>query len=99
MTGTINLREFTRQGSRIRLDAEYITSSIDMSELTYITKMDRFETPLRFDVKGKEKTVTVELSDFEINRENEIEMWVYKSREAVMTKSGPRRVSITVFND
>lgn len=103
MPGTISLHEFRRQGGRISVNDDFVTSSIDMSELEYfIQNTQKQKVPQSFFVKGIEKTVLVKLTAVELRghgEDEEIDMWIYESTDTVLTKEGPRAVAITVFND
>ncbi len=94
----IKLSAFRDQGGKIRVNDEFVVTSIDMSELCYLIKWNQNCIPSSFAIEGKESTVEVYAQSREMY-EGEVRSWRYLSMKPVRTRDGDRLVSITVFND
>jgi hypothetical protein len=97
----IKLAAFRDQGGKIRVNDQFVVTSIDMSELCYMIKWNQNCIPGYFSIQGREKTIEVHniMANTDISDDGEVRSWNYMSRDEVETRDGPRRVSITVFND
>lgn len=105
---TIPLATF-RDLSGIRVNEEYVVTSIDLAELhannktVYkrpgYSKPSRFDLPKVFRVLGKEQDVDLYIMDRRYGIEGELQCVIYKSLSRVKTRSGMKRVSVTVWND
>ena len=97
----IKLSAFRDQGGRIRVNDQFVVSSIDMSELCYMIKWNQNCVPNSFLIEGKESTIEVfaHHCDRTDDGHGEVISWNYQSKNTVATRDGPRKVAITVFND
>lgn len=95
----IRLAAFREQGSRIRVNDQFVVTSIDMSELCYLIKWNQNYVPSSFVISGKEANIELFHASCEKDDEGDVRSWNYQSKGTVETKDGPRKVAVTVFND
>ena len=95
----IKLSAFREQGSKIHVNDEYVVTSIEMSDLCYLIKHTGKRVPSYFAIKGKEATIEVYAQGVDKDEDGDIRFWRYHSMKPVITRDGPRLVSVTVFND
>lgn len=95
----IKLSAFREQGSKIRVNDEYVVTSIEMSDLCYLINHTGKRVPSYFAIEGKEATVEVYAQSAEKDEDGDVRSWRYLSMKPVITRDGPRLVSVTVFND
>ena len=96
---SINLSAFRDRGGEIRVNDWFVVTSIELSDLQYILGLPNGKIPTSFIVKGKEADIEVFPKYHERDDDGDVLYYRYQSKGEVMTKDGPRQVSITVYND
>lgn len=102
MTVKISLRTLSDL-TGIRVNDEWIQTSIDLSELhannLSVSEYTRFQYPKEVLIRGKESEIPVYITKFDRNDDGDCVAVIYRSLERVWTRSGKKRVSLTVWND